>query len=91
MKVLGIMGSPRVGGNSDVLLSRALEAILQEAFDLGEKSASPAAVIFESGSSHACRHLRRGGGQRKNISRCPRTAAKTFHKGSEEFFHQICG
>ena len=25
MKVLGIMGSPRVGGNSDVLLSQALE------------------------------------------------------------------
>ena len=26
MKVLGIMGSPRVGGNSDVLLSQALES-----------------------------------------------------------------
>lgn len=53
MKVLGIMGSPRIGGNSDVLLSQALAGAKEAGADLVEK------IILDRKHISGCKDCRK--------------------------------
>ncbi len=73
MKVIGIMGSPRIGGNSDVLLSQALAGAKEAGADVVEK------IILDRKHIGGC----------KDCKKCNKMGVCTFKDDMAEIQKQI--